>query len=96
MKTVHYSEIQRLRHPWVWFLVLGVAGFNWYAFVEQILRGRPVGSSPFSNFGVLVFWAVFGILFPIFTFAMHLRIWVDPQFLYFQFFPFHLRPEKLP
>jgi len=91
-----FSEVQHFTQWWVWLLVLGVAGLNWWGFVEQILLHRPFGNNPAPNWMVLLFSALFGIGLPWLMAACKLRTAVTAQGVVVQFVPFHLRPRLIP
>lgn len=61
----------------------------WYWFIQQITFGVPVGDNPASDVFTIVFWAIFGVAIPIFTFIiLKLIIEVRNDGIYIRFFPF--------
>jgi hypothetical protein len=59
-----YSEEQRFRRSWVWGIVIVVAVLGWWAFVQQIVLGKPFGENPAPDWGVWLLWLVIGIGLP--------------------------------
>lgn len=60
---VGFREVQRFRQPWLWLLLLAIAGIHWYIVVRQVVMGEPVGDNPASNGVVVLLWLLFGIGF---------------------------------
>lgn len=61
----HFREVQRPRQWWVAGIIIGVAALQWIGFVVQIVLGRPFGDEPAPDWMVVLFWLIFGILFPV-------------------------------
>ena len=59
-----FREVQRFRQPWIWLIVLGVAGLMWYAFFTQLFLQRPFGTNPMPDFWLIIFWLIFGLGLP--------------------------------
>jgi hypothetical protein len=55
---IHFSEEQSFRQPWLWALLLAslllVLGLFAYGMVQQLLLGRPWGSRPLPDWGLLL------------------------------------------
>jgi hypothetical protein len=93
---VLFSESQGFTQWWVWVIVLGIAGLNWWGFVEQILLNKPFGDNPAPDWMMLVFTALFGIGLPWLMVSCRLKTWVTSEGVVVQFSPFHLRPRIIP
>ena len=91
-----YREVQHVRQPWIWALVMGISGFQWYVFVVQVLQGRPVGNNPASNTLAIAFWILFGVILPVFFLSVRLIVEVRGDGIYIRFTPFHLAPRVIP
>lgn len=52
-KEVIYREVQYFRQIWAVILVLGIAIYMWYALVQQLIYGVPVGDNPAPD---IVLW----------------------------------------
>jgi hypothetical protein len=62
---VRFHERQRLRHFWLVALVAAMALLAWATLVQQIVRGKPVGTNPMSDWGVIVVWFLMGVGLPL-------------------------------
>jgi len=76
------------RVAWVMFFVVALALLMWYTLIVQVFMGQPVGTSPGPDWLVVVFWVLFGLLFPVLFYAMHLEVIVDPAAVHIYFRPF--------
>lgn len=74
-----FHETQRFRQWWLLLLIGGIAFTGWGAFVQQIVRGRPVGSNPMSDWGVWLLWLLLGIGLPAVFWRMRLETTVYPD-----------------
>ncbi|NLG66313.1 MAG: hypothetical protein GX536_01210 [Actinobacteria bacterium] len=87
-----FREVQRFRQWYVVLTLAVVAALQWWGFVTQIVLGRPFGSNPGPDWLVLVFWVVFGIVFPLGFAALRLETRVEPGLLRVRLVPLsHLR-----
>lgn len=90
-----YREVQWLRQWWL-VLPIGIGvGVQWIIFIRQIIFGIPTGDNPAPDGFVIVFWLIFGIVFPLFLFSVHLVIEVRPDELYLNLFPLRSRHISL-
>lgn len=93
--TVLYREIQRPRQIWIWILILTVACFFWYIFIQQIFLGNPIGTKPAPDLMLIIFWLIFGILFPVVLIGfVKLISEVRLDGIYIRFQPFHIQYRK--
>jgi hypothetical protein len=60
-----YHEEQRFRQWWVWLLVVAVAAIQWWALVQQIILGQPLGDNPLPDWAAWVLWVVIGLGLPL-------------------------------
>ena len=84
-----YSEVQRVRQIWIWFVVLCLAGFFWYFFLKQVIMGTPLGSRPAPDVVFVIFWLIFSVGFPWLFFSAKLITEVRHDGIYIQYVPFH-------
>lgn len=92
---VLYREIQRPRLIIWWVLIIAIAVFMWYWFIQQIILGEPIGERPASNSVTIIFWVIFGILFPVLLLGvLRLIIEVRHDGLYIRFIPFHFKYKQ--
>ncbi len=78
-KTPIYSEIQQPRQSWLFLIIVLIAAVGWGIFVQQIVRGRPVGNNPMSDWGVWVLTALLGVGVPLFFLWFRLETTVYPD-----------------
>lgn len=75
-----FRETQRWRDQvWVMVLVIGLAAFTWYGFIEQIILGRPFGNNPAPDGMMLVITVLFGLGLPIFFLTLQMTVEVLPD-----------------
>ena len=92
---VVYREVQRPLQILVWIMVIGIAIMMWYGFIQQIILDTPFGDKPAPNGLMIVFWLLFGVIFPVlFLGIMKLIIEVRKDGLYIRFIPFHFQYKQ--
>jgi len=91
-----FREGQRFRQVWLWVVVLSAAAIFWVGFVYQVLLGGTYGSRPASNLQLIVVFVLVGLGLPYFFYMMRLQTEVVPGELRVHFYPFHLRPVRIP
>ena len=93
---VRFREEQRVRQLWIWLLTLplsiGLIGIFVWTMVEQLGRGRPVGSQPMSDVMLVIMGPLFillgvGLLW--LTVVACLVTEVRDDGIYIRFYPFH-------
>jgi len=90
-----YRETQRPNQIWIWALVLPFAIFSWYSVIQQVFMGIPLGSKPAPNISLIIFWLIFGIVFPmVLIWFLKLIIEVRADGVYIRFMPFHLNYRR--
>ena len=93
-----YSETQRPRQSWL-FLIIGlIALLGWALFVQQIVRGKPVGDDPMPDWGVWLLTALLGVALPAFFFWFRLETTVFDDRLEIRMAPLShrvFRPEEI-
>jgi len=92
---VIYEERQKLNLGLLWLPVLVPTVIMWYGFYQQIINRRPVGTHPAPDALLIVFFAIFGLLFPYLMLKTALILQVRPDGFYFRYYPFHLRYHKI-
>lgn len=94
-QRVLYREIQRPRQIWLWIIILFITAFMWYGFIQQIIFHIPIGDKPAPDIFIIIFWLIFGIIFPIFMLGwLKLTIEVREDGLYIRYTPFHIHYRK--
>lgn len=93
-----FEERQFSRQPWLLLLVGLIALATAAIFVQQIVRGRPVGENPMSDWGVVVLVILFGIGLPALILWMHVETTVRTDGISVSVVPFtrrFIRPEEI-
>jgi hypothetical protein len=74
-----YSETQRSRQSWLALIIVALALLGWGIFVQQIVRGKPIGDDPMPNWLVWLLAALLGVLLPLFFlwFRMDTTVYQD-------------------
>lgn len=90
-ETTSFHEVQRIRHWWLWLVLLLVAGLAWWSFVEQIVLGRPFGNRPGPDWMVWLITAICGIVVPVVFLVARLETTVDATGLRLRYVPFRNR-----
>ena len=90
-----FREVQHVSQWWVWAIVGGIALTGWWAFIEQIVMGRPWGNRPAPDAMVVLIWLVFGLGLPVVTMWMRLIIRVSGDTLHVRYVPFRKRDIPL-
>ena len=75
---------------------MGVAAIFWAGFVAQVLLGNSFGSKPIPDVHTVVLFLLIGLGFPLFFYRMSLTTVVQPGELQVRFWPFILRPVRIP
>ncbi|MBT2599787.1 DUF6141 family protein [Oceanobacillus sp. ISL-74] len=87
-----YREVQRPRQLWAWAPILVCTGIMWYWFIVQIIYGVPFGNNPASDGFTIVFWVIFGVIFPVVMLGfLKLTTEVHNDGIYIRLSPFHFR-----
>ena len=85
---MNYQEFQRFSHLiWVWFVILPIAGFIWYAAYRQLIAGHSVGPHPAPDLILALFWVAFGIAMPLLFFFGGMRTEVRADDIHLQGVP---------
>jgi hypothetical protein len=88
-----FSETQRFRQPWLWFL-LGGAGLFYLVTTFQALRESGAGGGA-TNLGALLAGMVLGGILLLFG-SMRLDTRIDEGFLRYRLFPLHRTERTIP
>jgi hypothetical protein len=92
---VSFREAQRFSQPWLWGLVLIAPAVFLYAFVQQLILGKPFGENPMSDGLLIVMGLLIGGGLPWLFYSARLVTEVRTDGLYVRFSPFHRRPRRI-
>jgi Family of unknown function (DUF6141) len=88
--TIDFKEVQRTRIWWAWLAVIALNVLFIYAFVQQIILGKPFGSRPASDFTLILIGFV-PLAFLFFLFSVKLKTRITDTGIYYRFFPFQFK-----
>jgi len=95
-EQILFWERQHFRQVWLWVVLLGVAAIFWAGFIAQVLLSNSFGGKPASDVQLSVLFGLMGIALPLFFYRMSLTTVVQPGELQVRFWPFVLRPVRIP
>ncbi len=91
MKDYHrFSETQKFRQWWLWFLFAGIKGVMGFFIVTQVLFGKPFGSSLVDN-ALLLIGFLFMLILSLLFFIMKLETRISDTGIAVRFFPIQLK-----
>jgi len=93
---VLFREVQKMNQMWVWLIVAIPIIISWYGAYQQLLLGKPFGNNPAPDWMILLYFLIFGILFPLFFYSIKLVTEVREDGLSVRFYPFHLSFKTFP
>ena len=82
-----FKEHQRFNQWWLYVFLGGFTCLPMYALYQQFYLGKPFGTKPMPDTGLILF-AVFTLLFIYFFLSMRLLTEVSPNGIRFRFIPF--------
>ena len=85
--TILFEEHQRFSQWWLWLFLGALGVFALYGFYQQIILGKPFGSKPMSDWGLIVF-LVFTAAFISMFYFMTLSTKITEKTIHIRFFPF--------
>lgn len=86
-----YRERQHSRQWWLLALIGFIALLNCAIFVQQIIRNKPVGNNPMSDWGVVVLTVLLGLGLPALILWLHMETVVYADRLVVSVIPFSRR-----
>jgi hypothetical protein len=81
-----FSETQKFRQWWLWFLFAGIKGVMGFFIVTQVLFGKPFGSKVMDNAMLLVGF-LFMLILSLLFFIMKLETRISDRGIDVRFFP---------
>ncbi len=86
-----FTERQYFRQPFILLIVAVLVLATWAMFVQQIVRGKPVGTNPVSDWGMVLLTLLIGVGLPALLLLMHVRTTVASDRLAIEVWPFSHR-----
>ncbi len=93
-----FSETQRYRQTWLVLIIALLAVMGWGLFIQQIVRGKPVGDDPLPDWGAILVSALLGIVLPGFFLWFRMDTTVFPDRIEIRMSPFMhrvFRPSQI-
>lgn len=81
-----FKEVQKIRQWWIWLILLGVASIWVWGIYQQIILGKPFGSRPISDAGLLITTIIPISLIALF-YTISLKTEVSTRGIKVQFYP---------
>ncbi len=85
-----FSEKQYFRQTWVWIILIALNVFFLFGIYTQLIVGRPFGSKPMSDTGLVVSSALF-LLLTVWFYIFHLETIINKDGIFVRFFPFQIK-----
>ncbi len=85
-----FSEIQKFRQWWLWFIFAGIKGLMGFFIVTQVLFGEPFGDSVVDNAALLIGF-LFMLILSLLFFTMKLETRISDNGIAVRFYPFQLK-----
>jgi len=90
LNDILFSEKQKFKQWWIWFILVGINGVLLYTTYRQIILGIPIGENPMSNMG-LILTTIFSLLISVLFVNFRLETQIKKEGIYVRFFPFHIK-----
>jgi hypothetical protein len=85
-----FSETQKFRQWWLWFILAGIKGIMGFFIVTQVLIGRPFGSNVLDNVMLLISF-LFMLILSLLFFIMKLETRITDTGIAVRFYPIQLK-----
>lgn len=85
-----FSETQKFRQWWLWFIFAGIKGVMGFFIVTQVLIGRPFGSNVVDN-AMLLIGFLFMLILSLLFFIMKLETRITDTGIAVRFYPIQLK-----
>lgn len=92
---MHFREQQKFGAWWLIAIILLMVVGAWYAFIQQVILGEPVGSNPLPDALVIVLVIFTGVILPGLFLSMRMITEVRNDGLYIRFVPFLFKFRKI-
>ena len=92
----YFTEEQRFKQIWVWAIVILASALPWIGLFIQVILGNQIGDNPAPDLLIIVFWILFGIVFPLMFYSTRLITMVKEDGIYLRYIPFHFKFKIYP
>ncbi len=90
INTIDFKELQRFKIWWAWLVVIALNVLFIYAFIQQVILGKPFGSKPASDF-ILILVGLLPLVFLFFLMSIKLRTKITDTGIYYRYYPFQFK-----
>lgn len=97
-RRIYFDETQHITQVWIWAIIAIAEGLLAWAFVQQIVFGRPFGPQPATDVALWILLPTVGGLVPLFLLMARLRTTVTDRDLVVDFWPFsrwRITPDQI-
>ncbi|MFZ4399012.1 MAG: hypothetical protein ACOYO1_03170 [Bacteroidales bacterium] len=90
MKTIYYSEVQKVSNKWIWLLIATLFIIFSYGFIEELILQHPFEKNNIQiwTLGLL---AILTLCLLLFVCIIKLSFQIDEDGIHFRFYPFHFK-----
>lgn len=94
MKPKDFTEKQYFRQPLIWLLLGGILALLIWAVVQQVFMGKPFGTKPMPDVGLLVLTGLYSGFVFLFS-RVRLETVIDASGIHYRMFPFHAETKHV-
>lgn len=87
---IRFSETQKFRQWWLWFILAGTKGVMGFFIVTQAMYGKPFGDSEWENVSLLIGFFLMLVISMLFFF-LRLETKVSDEGVFVRFYPIQLK-----
>ncbi|AEA46009.1 hypothetical protein [Fluviicola taffensis] len=89
-ENYRFTETQKFRQWWLWFILAGIKGVMGFFIVTQVIAGKPFGNNVANNISLLVAFSFMLVLSFLF-FIMKLETRISDRGIGVRFYPIQLK-----
>ena len=90
INDILFSERQKFKQWWIWFILLSINGILIFGVFKQVIRGQQFGDKPAGNTELLIVTGLV-LLLTLLFFNFRLDTIIKQDGIYVRFFPFHIK-----
>jgi hypothetical protein len=94
MKSHYFKEVQKVRQPWIYVLLIAVFGLWMWQLVQQVIIGVPFGTDPSPDWAILLIGLIPIGAF-ILLFLLKLETTVAPAGISYRFWPLQKKFKQI-
>ena len=91
-ETITFKESQKIRHLWIWLIIIGLAVASAFYVIDVYSNGY---TETISDYIFNIVLPAFPFLIIIFLLIIRLDTEVKQSGIYYRFYPFHLKMRKI-